>query len=393
MIINKYKLILFTEKLYILIVFLSLFYGPFVGGLLGIDALRLILFLLSFIILGVRFFISSKFAVDKEVFVYSMLSLLLLVFSIQFWMSTYSINSYLGLIVAFFVFAFNEQTHYFYKLIKITIYIVLIIAIYEYIIKDYIYVEEVMINGKKVVMDAHLFGGKNNVFRAKAIFPGPLTLAQFATGVGFIFYKNTRILLLMFLLCFLANARLGILVIMGIILIKFSPRILSLRFHKYFFILLFLTLIGGIIAFYLYVDAQTIDRLLTTFDTENKGNSKRMDYWINGITEWWNYGIQHKIFGNNGFFRSLYDNNAENGWITLLLENGILGFLYYSLPLFIISIYSIIKKTTHIFLVVLILFSMFVQTYYMGGVTNLLFWIIIFIYYRELKDKKYEAKV
>ena len=393
MIINKVKSIFLLERFYILIIFFSLFYGPFLGGLFEIESLRVILFLISFIFLGIRLFISASIITCKELFYYSILSIGLLLLSYPFWMSTYSINSYLGLIVAFFVFTFNERTFFFYKLLNITVYIVLILAIYEYIIKDYVYIEEVIINGKKTIMDAHLFGGKNKVFRAKAIFPGPLTLAQFATGIGFIYYKNTKILLLMLLLCFFANARLGLLVMTGIILVKFSPRILSLRFHKYFFILLFVVLIGAILIFYFYVDEQTVDRLLSTFDTENKGNSKRKDYWINGIEEWLNYDFTHKVFGNNGYFRSIYDNNAENGWITLLLENGILGFLYYSLPLVLISIISIIKKTTHIFLVMLIVFSMFVQTYYMGGTTNLLFWVVIFIYYKELKYQNYEAKV
>lgn len=391
--IKRSKLGLLIEKSYIFIIFLSLVYGSLLANLLNISFFRVSFFLLSFVFIALRFFISSKIKTHKEILFYSLLSIPFLVVSLPFWMSTYSINSYIGLIVAFFVFSFNQNTHYFYKLLKITIYLVLIIAIYEYIIKDYIYVEEVIINDKKWLMDAHLFGGKDKVFRAKAIFPGPLTLAQFATGVAFIFHKNTRILLLMFILCFLANARLGLLIVGGVLFVKYLPKILSLKINKYFFVGLFVIIIAAIVVFSYYIDEQTLNRLLATFDVENKGNSKRIDYWMNGINEWWNYDLTHKALGNNGYFRSIYDNNAENGWITLLLENGILGFLYYALPLGIMAILSIIKKSTHVLLILLIAFSMFVQTYYLGGSTNLLYWFTIFLYYTELKANNHETRI
>lgn len=391
--ITKYSLLSFFENSYIFVIILSLFYGSFLGTVIGFKKLNIVLYAFSYIILFFRILLSKDIKVNKEISFYFITSILLLIISLPFWMTTYSINSYLGLVAAFFVFIFNLNTKFFTRLIKITTIIVTFLTLYEYVIKDYIYIEETIINGKKYLLNVKMFGGRDKIFRAKAIFPGPLTLAQFATGIAFVFRNNIKWLAMALVICLLANARLGIIVVFGIIFIKYIPLIVNLKFNKGFLFSLITIVITSIIFLMFLVDQKSIDRILLAFDTNNHGNFKRMEYWLDGMKEWWNYGLHHKVFGNNGYFRSLYDNNAENGWITLLLENGVLGFIYYLLPLVVISILSIIKKTTHVFLMMVLFFAMFIQTYYMGSSTNLMYWFVLFVYYSELVKGNYEENI
>ena len=381
------------ENFYILTISLSFIYGSILSSIFEFPRLTIWLYVFSYLVLFCKFLINPKLNLSRDITFYSSIGLMLLPLSFFFWKTTYSINSYLGLIAAFLIFTFNIRTSFFIKILKVSTYVILLLTIYEYFVKEYLFIDEVIVNGKVILMDEKLFGGKDQVFRAKSVFSGPLTLAQFATGIAFVFKKNIKLLLAALMICLLSNARLGLLIVVGIIIVKYIPFILSLKINRkiivwFLLIVFFIVLITPFI-----IDQQSIGRFLEIFNTSNKGNFKRMEYWMDGITVYLDYNLVHKIFGNNGYFRSIYNNNAENGWITLLLENGVLGFLYYLFPLLLISVLSIIKKTTHVLLILLIFLSMFVQTYYMGSSTNLIYWFVIFYYYTELKaNRLYEKK-
>jgi len=87
--------------------------------------------------------------------------------------------------------------------------------------------------------------------------------------------------------------------------------------------------------------SEYLPRLVSVFNFSEVGaNSYRLGFWISGLKEFSDYGFFDLLFGNPGYFRGKYGNGAESGWITLLLDFGFFGFLFYLVPL----LYPLIKK-------------------------------------------------
>ncbi len=125
---------------------------------------------------------------------------------------------------------------------------------------------------------------------------------------------------------------------------------------------------------------------MDVFNTsKNSTNEGRIYYWKKGVEVLRTYDPIHLIFGNSGYFGRLYSNNAENGWLTLLLNNGLVGFFYYLLPIIAIIHHSVKLKTYHIAYVFVLIIAMMIQTFHLGASASLLYWVIIYSFYQELK--------
>lgn len=79
----------------------------------------------------------------------------------------------------------------------------------------------------------------------------------------------------------------------------------------------------------------SVERLLALSEGENQ--NARIYYWTKGINLFLDYPLQSIIFGNNGYYNSIYDNNPESGWICLLTDNGVIGFFFLSLAFIVLS--------------------------------------------------------
>ncbi|WP_299900427.1 hypothetical protein [uncultured Aquimarina sp.] len=265
-----------------------------------------------------------------------------------------------------------------------------LLGAYEFLFKEYLFVvyRETYFGFR--ALDEKLFSGSTNVFRAKVFFEGPLALSQFAIGAAFLFRKHIKVLFLILLISIFANGRLGIIICAGIIALYYVKKynlLTILLKPKYFFLLIF-GLLFSFTVIYLLLDESSIERFKNSFDTSNEGNAARITFWINGIKTWLSYDLAHLIFGNNGYYGSIYKNNAENGWITLLVNNGIIGFLYYFIPVLLLSINYLIKASVNFWYIFLLFFCMFVQTFHLGASANLFYWLIIFSFLNTTYDNK-----
>jgi hypothetical protein len=121
-----------------------------------------------------------------------------------------------------------------------------------------------------------------------------------------------------------------------------------------------------------------LERIIETFDfTGNSAtNSARAYYWLSGLDEFSKYSGAEKIFGNNGQYRYLYNNNAESGWITLLLDFGLVGLSLYILPL----AYLLLRRPTaeNLYLVGVLLIANMVFTLSYGVTGCFVYWMIVF---------------
>lgn len=313
----------------------------------------------------------------------SFVALSFLLLSYPFWFSLYNAYAYAGIPVAFFLYLLDKKE--LNRILIILLIISLILAVYETIIRDYLFSNEMIKNGELVVYDTKTAGGITGVFRAKALFYGSLSLGLFALGVAFFFPNNFLVMTLAFITAFLAGTRLAIVFIILLIYINPSLKIEKKIFHLLLFSMVFL-LIFFIIRRY---DSASLERILNVFNVDGGTHDNRIIMWRNGIYYFSEYSLIHLIFGYNGYFLNLFANNSESGWITLLTDLGMLGFFLYLIPQLYLFV-SFLKKSKYHMATVVLLFVMcnsFV-TFNLSMTGNLIYWICIFRFYDILQESK-----
>ncbi len=374
----------FFDNASVIFLFISFYFYLILETITETSGIRIIFISLSYFSFFVARFFNEKIKIQFPFFLYSLLSLIIYLISSFFWLVKLDINIYLSSITAILV--INNYS-FFLKALKFLIFVALLLSAYEFFNREYLFVVSRETVWGLRSLDERMFGGHLGIFRAKVFFEGPLALSQFAIGLSFLFRNNIKYLLLIFLIAVFANGRLGMIVTFLVIIFYFLKRynVLKLLFSTKG-ILITIGVIGlSVFSVLIFMDESSFNRLLEAFNTSNDGNSARMDYWYNGIITWLNYDIGHMIFGNNGYFASIYNNNTENGWITLLVNNGIIGFLYYFIPILCLML---IKRGVEFLYLLLLFFCMFVQTFHLGASANLFYWLIMytFIHYEFVEN-------
>ncbi len=378
----------FFGKATIVLILLSFNFSYLVEGLTLNTKFRNIVLLISFIFYFFKIILYPRLNILKDFLQYIILGVCMAFVSVFFWFSLSGINVYFTLITATII--ITSDLFFLKKVLKYLIYLILILAIYEVFSKSYVFAVSRETQWGLKALDPKFFGGNIGLFRAKALFEGPLALAQFAIGVALIFRDNLKMLIIAILLSVLANGRLGMIICVLILMTHFIEKYNFIKFlkSKKGLLAMFLIFLGAIVSFNYFISEKSIIRLKAALSITDSSNLGRFYYWKTAINFYWDYNIFHKIFGNSGYFRSVIDNSAENGWLMLLLDNGLLGFLYYFTPICLIFFLSIKYKTAHFAYIVLIFLCMMTQTFHLGASASLLYWIVIYIYLLDFKSIK-----
>lgn len=302
---------------------------------------------------------------DLLPFLYTLIALFLLLVSIFFWSGTHNIYSYLGLVVALLVYVIDFD--FSNKLIRFLLILTFLLAGIEFLTKQYLFINVV----RGIEFDEKLMGGTVGVFRSKGLFYGPTILGMFVAGAYLLNYKKFSYLFLALLSSFFANARLGIVLLS----IPLFFMIIKKENRKYFLIIILAFI--ALITYSLSNSSQSIERLMSV--GESGSQSARIDFWLSGLNLFFNYSLPYLFFGDNGLFYELYDNNPESGWICLLTDNGIVGFLFYLIPLVYCFFRFLGQKEYFLTLIVLVFAAFnFAITFHLSGTGNLMYWLIMF---------------
>jgi hypothetical protein len=325
---------------------------------------------------------------------FTLWSFFLLFVSYPFWDSAYNAYSYIGVFVAFLGFynAENEIKIY----LKYIFYISILLASIEYVTGEYIFDSSFInsLTNETVIINEKYSEGSIGVFRSKAIFYGPTSFGVFLIGVSVIYSKNLNILIFALFGAFLANSRTGILIIIILILRKVYLMNLTKKF--FIFIILFISLL-----FLSSLELKnkslivSFSRISDTFMTSSGSNALRIYFWQKAINLYSNYSFTHLIFGNNGKFNIKYKSGTESGWLSLLVDNGIIGFAYYFIAFF-TTIYNRIKNSDIVFNTIIIMLVMIIITYHLSATSNFILWFTIFIFNKDNsynEDKIYNTKL
>lgn len=378
-------------KITILSVFLGFYLSFLVEGFYNITNFRTI-----FLGIGILFFVLNmvvypKLKIDNLFLVYILFSFPLAIISVGFWYSLSGINVYFTVVT--FIVIVSSGFKFFLKGLEVLAYILLFLALYEFITKTYIFVVYRETEWGLLPLDPKFYGGLSKIFRAKGLFEGPLALSQFAIALAFIFRSNLRLLIVAVMLSILANGRLGM-VITGVLFVLYffnKYNVSSWLRNKKFLRIIVISILILCISIFYFFDEKSIERISNMLKFEDSGNTARLYYWEKAITTFFDYNFLNSLFGNSGYFRNLIGNSAENGWLMLLLDNGILGFLFYFIPLLVIISLGLKYQKRQVLYVSILFFAMIVQTFNLGVSASLLYWVIIYSLYLEVKNKNVYA--
>lgn len=336
----------------------------------------------------------KKMFIHEHFLYYGALGLLFGILSLPFWTSYSSLYAYVGFWTALIV--LNADYNNFKKILIGLVVLQFLLVFYEYYTKEFLFVHTRIINGKEIRMDEIFIGGHAGIFRAKGLFSGPLSLGQFAIGSSLLLNRKYLLVSLNLITCFLASSRLGILCtslilcyslyvyyIKPVLLVKY-PR-LSLKV-----VVLIIISIISIPAMIQRLEIQSLNRILSAFDFNDSANNARINFWVTALEQYKDYSFYHMFFGNAGYFRTVSLNSAENSYLNLLLENGLLGLAFYMVPVLILFLFDLIYLRKEIFLILVLIIALFIQTYYLGASANLLYWLFILISMKDLFKYRYE---
>lgn len=353
----------------------AIFAGHYVDFITGFGLSKVIF---GFGFLSLTFFNYRRILKKEGVNYIAFICVILLVISFSFWDYLTNVISYTGVLFAFII--YKSAPKEFLKMTTFFFYIIFIVASIEFLTKKYLFIPEVSIGGNEFLIIHESIG---SVFRPKAFFDGALTLGYLFLLIGFLNLDKKHILFLCLIGTYLSGVRLALISLLAFLLLtgQFNYLIKS----KYTYIILLIL----IIPFYFtdfgvkLFDQSIIDRISGVFDFKESNNFQRILYWLLGVDFYLGYDIKHLIFGNNGAFRAEYHNGTENGWLSLLVDNGILGFLFY-LGIFFKFLFKKIQHNISLVLIMLIfIFDMFVTSFHLSRVTSIMIWVLIFMNWKN----------
>lgn len=360
------------RKLIVLSVLFIIFFDAFFSFLLG-PLFRKVAMVVFLIIASMYVFIIPKDYNNRRNFLPFLVTcsaMLAFLISIPVWNSWYNAYSYLGIPVAFLVYHVNFP--YTKEKIYQLLILAFILACYEFFSRRYLFENTIIKNDEVITYDLKTAGGANAVLRVKAYFYGCLSLGLFALGVAFLYSKRIWILLLCLLTALMAGTRSALLCILPMILLQ---NISKKRLRTY--LIVGLTMAGAS-WFVMQYSPSSWERIAGVFESSD-AHSNRFLMWETGWKQFLSESSARMLLGNNGAFFLKNNNNPESGWICLLTDNGIIGFLIYFLPLAYLG-FRFFKQRQLYLLFILGLFTgiNFGVTFHLSGTGNLIYWLCVF---------------
>ena len=369
----------------------SLIYSPFLQQYVMFNGLKELL-LVTFLLTSSIFLFLYDSRSNKLHFYLGCAAIFLLGMSLFSWDKLSTPGSYISVIIVVIIHLIHGEER-FENFIKITLLITTLIAAVEFVTGQYLYVVTVYVNGREFLLDEKLFSGAYNFIRAKGIFEGPLTLAQFSVFTSILFFKRPHLVFLSCIAATLTASRMGIFVSISVLIVSIqffeldgsvNQNVISRILHKYRSFIVF-----GIVTIFLIIlisfGGDFMERLRSVIDfSDSDSNLLRLYFWAMAIDTFLSYDFYQILLGENGLYRELYSNNAESGWLTLLVDNGILGVTFYLMPCILLVFYGALQgRLILVFVASVYLVCNSTMTFYLSASGNVLYWYVLLKWLHE----------
>ena len=303
-----------------------------------------------------------------------------------------------------FGWAMSKDTKFTMMVLKVTFFIQFFLVVYETVFDKYVYESVtsgiVSQNTYTIMSDDKDFDLTG--FRPKGLFTGTLVATSFIIYLTMLYRNKLKMLICLFVMALLVNGRLALLVssvtlFLNLLVsydIKFDNKRLPLllKFQLLFsFFIIFIFLI-------LYNLPEVVrSNYFNIFNIESDANLGRLISYFQSLDLFLNYSTIEKLFGvpNNDVLDQYGRVTAsESGFLSMILDIGIIGLSIYLLSLFIVW-----QKDKMLFLnnnlkligfkyVILVTFISFLQYEHINGnLRGSLFWFTIISYLYTFKGE------
>lgn len=248
--------------------------------------------------------------------------------------------------------------------------------LYETITNEYLFFsEDRLVSG----VFYEEFMGEYGVFRAKGFFAGPLTAAYVSLGIALVFRRNVAVLALCLIGAAAASGRgamLWIVVLLVSALVREFGTARSFGHRLLIWVIVLGTVYaGGSVVF----DEAAFERLQNIFSPSEGSNSARLEYWEAA----WNLFLSQgsyfgAVFGSPNLFHQEFESSAENDYLQILIDYGVVGFGLFFSGL----IWTVTRLKTsfadRLFVLAVVGLMVFIAPPLSAMTTSILFWFFLF---------------
>ncbi|MCH2108202.1 MAG: hypothetical protein MK135_02650 [Polyangiaceae bacterium] len=246
--------------------------------------------------------------------------------------------------------------------VKYCVFLATTLAVYETLTQEYLFV----LSTELMELDEKLFSGRNEIFRAKGPFYGPLTLGKFYLLAAILLRQSPRWVLICGAGALLTQSRTAGLLITCLYLLDNGP---AQRLS-----LLIRALLGaGVVSVLVYFFGVSGERMVAGTDLEETGNAARIFFWQISWDYFSDYNLGEMIFGNSGAWTLASGGlPTESAVIYTLLDGGLLLLSLIFLPLL-----GAMRRRDFLLSGVLIIAASNVNLFYFGRMSSLFFFFLV----------------
>lgn len=376
----------------VLVLCYALFIAPVVEGLFDINS-RYVAVAVFLGLSLMQLFMNAGVTLLRWEIVLAFIVVTTFILSLFLWPMLSTPGSYLSPLLVTLLVALNRQD-LFERALLFFLMLSLSVSFYEFFAKSYLYVVSATVGGIATSLDEKLFSGGLNLFRAKGLFEGPLTQAQYSVYMALLFFRSRLVLAIALSCAVLTASRMAILVVgvmvfIHILFAAFPNGLGKIRVRSAIYGSIAIVLAAVMLPYAVVIFGQDfITRFSDGLTFSGDSNALRAYYWVSSLEHFSNYSLLHQIFGANGTFLEAYENNAESGWLTLLVDNGLIGLVIYLGPVVWLGYVGLkrnkITYSLFAFVIILVNASM---TFYLSASGNVLYWYLLYKWFREIKKE------
>ena len=221
-------------------------------------------------------------------------------------------------------------------------------------------------------------GYKYEADRGRGLFSYSKECGSFVLFSALVFRNNFKILFLLLASAVLTGSRAPMLFISSILLIEYifyDEKFRTKSIFSVFFVMFFSFYFASL---YFSLNSSMLGRILGSFDFATGGtHAFRFEIWNAYISELRKYDVVHFIFGNPFALHRILGNGAENQFLDLLSNGGLVMLFVGVSPILFLATASIIKFSDY-YPFILVLIVMLFARYGSGWSDGVILWFVVF---------------